>query len=445
MRSAAGFRTLVHWAALGVAALGGAAWGGAGGTPESAGAAAGPGVAGGPDGAGDDSDALSLSSDAACDVTPKAAAVMLEAAQTATAARGVAEAFSGRLSADARLDARIADGWRGVLAERIDDDWQGSVRNEQPIGTLKEAYVSWEPGIVSFDVGRINVRQGVGFGYNPTDSFRADSVRSIVSPDPNSLRENRLGTFMLRSQALWNGGALTMVYAPQLSEHGSSAALDPDIAATNSHDRWQVGLSQTLAPGWMPQWLVFGGAGTPPQVGLNLTALAGASTVAYVEVAVGRSPTLLAQALNLPGDGALRPRATAGATYTLANKLSLTLELEFNAAGLGSRRWSALGAGDPEVYGRYREYSGQQQDLPTRSNVFAYAAWQDLLIRHVDLAGFVRLDPIDHSRLAWLELRHHWNRVDLALRWQDAGGDRVSDLGAAGQRQTWQALVDYYP
>ena len=140
----------------------------------------------------------------------------------------------------------------------------------------------------------------------------------------------------------------------------------------------------------------------------------------------------------------MRSRAAAGLTYTFDSKLSLTFEYEYDGAGLGSQAWNRLRSGDYPVYGAYRQYVLLQQDLPTLSNAFAYATWQDLVFRHVDLTAFLREDLIDHSLLPYLELRRHWNSVDVAFRWQTVRGDQTSDYGASTQQQTWQILVDLY-
>jgi hypothetical protein len=57
---------------------------------------------------------------------------------------------------------------------------------------------------------------------------------------------------------------------------------------------------------------------------------------------------------------------------------------------------------------------------------------------------FVRRDLIDHSSLAWTELRYHWPHIDAALRWQDARGGPTSDFGISPLRQSWQLVLDYY-
>ncbi len=410
----------------------------------------------------DDDDAAALAlggvTPASAATTARSTSLLLEGAVAAAAQQGADELYVGRLSADARYDGSFAQGWRAIIAERIDSDWtlaganqglgggsQATGTGNQTVGTLKEAYLGWQPTAnLLVDAGRINARQGVAYGYNPTDFFRADAIRSLVSPDPNSLRDNRLGTVMLRAEDLWSTGAVTAAYAPRLTDHTSSAALDPDWGATNSTGRWLLVFSQRLSPGWTPQWLIYGRDSQAPQVGVDLTAGLGSSTIAYIEASAGRSASLLAQALDQPGEDKLRTRVSTGVTYSTAKKLSLTFEYEYNGAGLSSGAWSRLGTGNPQAYGRYREFALLQQDLPTLSNAFVYASWADVGFRHLDLTAFLRVDLVDHSKLPYIELRRHWTSVDLALRWQDVQGNSVSDFGASTQRQTWQLVLDYY-
>ena len=70
----------------------------------------------------------------------------------------------------------------------------------------------WQPegGSSIFDFGRINVRGGPGYGYNPTDFFRDGSLRVITSADPFALRQNRMGSVMLRAQPPSMSGKSTL-------------------------------------------------------------------------------------------------------------------------------------------------------------------------------------------------------------------------------------------
>jgi hypothetical protein len=350
-----------------------------------------------------------------------------------------------RLTLDAKYDDSFAPGWRAVFADHVDFTRLDGLPGNQNINTLKEAYLSWHARTdLIADVGRINVRNGVGVGYNPTDYFRADAVRSIISIDPSSLRENRLGTVMLRGQTLWESGSLTALYAPDLGEQPTTSGFNPDFGATNQHERWQLALSQKITEKINPQWLLSGGAGQSPQLGMNLTGLVNDSTVAYFEWSGGRASPLLQQALMTRVDEAFRSRVASGLTYTTPNNLSFTVEYEYNGAGLDQSNWNTLQHGSPLVYGLYRSFVSNLQDLPTTKSLFFYAFWQDAMIKHLDLTAMVRYDDIDHSRLQWMETRYHWSKVDVALQWQLDNGKSFSDYGAVPERRLWQAVVRYY-
>jgi hypothetical protein len=85
-----------------------------------------------------------------------------------------------------------------------------------------------------------------------------------------------------------------------------------------------------------------------------------------------------------------------------------------------------------------------QQDPPTKDQVFLYAVWQDAVVKHLDLTSMVRHDLADHSRLQWLEARYHWTRVDIALQTQLNTGKPGSNYGALPDRRMWQALLRYF-
>ena len=140
--------------------------------------------------------------------------------------------------------------------------------------------MGWQPtDAQALDLGRINARFGVATGYNPTDYFRTNSLRSLVSVDPNSLKKNRQGAFMLRGQTLWADGALTAVLSPRLARQPDSTPFALNEGATNASNRWLLAWSQRLSERLNPQWLLYGEERKPPQIGFNLAALASNATV----------------------------------------------------------------------------------------------------------------------------------------------------------------------
>jgi hypothetical protein len=397
--------------------------------------------------AGDDDAALSLA-DKTLDKAEQASNLhaYLEAAALEARPSTPGASFHGnRLTFDVKFDDTLASGWRAVFSDHLDSTRVDGPPGNQEINTLKEAYVSWhvQPNLIA-DLGRINVRNGVGVGYNPTDYFRADAVRSIISIDPASLRENRLGSVMFRAQTLWDSGSLTALYSPELAKEPSTSGLGLDLGATNQSARWQVAASEKFSDRINPQLLLSGGAGQSPQLGLNLSALANDSTVVYFEWSGGRSAPLTSQAAMVAGHDAFRSRAATGLTYTTPNNISISAEYEYNGAGLDRPGWDALQAGSPLVYARYRGYVANVQDLPTTRGVFIFAMWQDAMIKHLDLSALIRYDLIDHSRLQWAEARYHWSRIDVALQWQQEAGGQTTDFGALPDRRLWQAVTRFY-
>jgi hypothetical protein len=393
-----------------------------------------------------DADALKLA-----DQAPAAVArasdwqIFVEGAAGQTRLRNGALAFNQRLSFDLLFDKTFAPGWRFVFADRLDVNRVNNPPHETGINSLKEAYLSWEASSTQlFDLGRINARNGVAIGYNPTDYFRSGASRSIVSADPASQKKNRLGSAMLRSQTLWTGGSLTALYSPKIADRPDSGTWNADWGSTNNQNRWLLSLSHQLSDGIAPQWLLYHEENRAPQLGFNLTGLVNDATVAYFEWSGGRAPSLLSQTLGRADDSAFRNRLAGGLTYTTSSKLSLTFEYQHNGAGLSADEWEALPRASLPAYAGYRRGVQTLQDMPTRRALFFYAAWQDVFINRLDLGAMVRLNLDDRSRLNWVEARYRWDRVDAALQLQFNSGHALSEFGASGQQRIAQAVVRYF-
>lgn len=349
-----------------------------------------------------------------------------------------------RLSFDVHADLTLSAGLRAVFSDRLDLDWrQGEARKD--LNTIKEAYLSWQPRAdLLFDAGRINQYSGVGVGYNPTDFFRDRALRSQISVDPTVIKKNRQGSVMLRGQMLWDGASLSVLYAPGLREQRSSATFNPDLGATNQRDRALLVFSKRISEELNPQWLLYKDQGAAPQLGMNLTRLLNDSSVAYFEWAGGRSRTQLAQALGQPEKEVFRNRIATGLTYTTADKLSISLEYQYNGSALTRAQWDALPRASLPAYIQYRLFAEAAQELPTKNAFFVYVSKPDFLLNHLNLSLMVRRNSEDHSRLSWLELRYLWQRDELALQWQGSSGNLVSDYGAAELRRAWQLSYRHF-
>lgn len=353
-----------------------------------------------------------------------------------------------RASLDLQFDHAPAPGWRVVFADRLDASWPiAGASDDHAVNTVKEAYVSrqWRPDAL-VDVGRVNVRQGVAAGYNPTDWFRDGALRSATSVDPASLKENRQGSVMLRGQRLWERAALTVLVAPRLARQPERDGFSLDWGATNSRHRALVAFSPRWSETVHAQFLAYREAARATQLGLNLSGLLGDATVAHLEWAGGRGPSLLDEALPAAPQAphAWRQRAAVGLAHTTPRKLTLTAEWHYDGAALDDAGWRALRAGPPDVWGAYRLRALAAQALPTRRSLFLHARWQDMPIERVDASAMLNADLVDASRRLWLELRWRGEQRDWAVQWVHHRGDALSHHGAASARTQWQLALRQY-
>lgn len=398
-----------------------------------------------PAAAGDpEADALDLANRAAA-VEPRAADwhSFIETALTGTRPRGGRIVDGARLSIDLRYDGSPAPGWRWVFADRLDLIRQGQPFGDAQVNTLKELYVGWQPQPqTTVELGRINLRGGVALGYNPTDYFKTDALRSITSIDPARLRENRLGTVMLRGQRLWEGGgSVSAQFAPRLADAAGNGDFSPDWGATNRGARWLLTASRPLGGDFSPRWLLHGGDDVATQLGVEVTRLVGNATVAFAELSAGRTPALRTRIDGSADDNRVRSRLAAGFTHTTAANLSVTVEYDYNGAALDRQGLQELARQPNGLFARYLGLAAAQQDLASRQGLFVHLNWQNAFMRRLDLAAMQRIDLERSSRLTWAEARYRFDRFDVALQWQRASGAPDSVFGALPTQRAVQALA----
>lgn len=399
--------------------------------------------------AGDaDADALSLES------APEAAAAHT-ASDTRMFIEGAIGNASQRYQPDSRNTARasfdfshaapLGSGLRAVFSDRIDYLYPRDAGADATVNTLREAYLSWQPESrdTVLEFGRINLRYGPGYGYNPTDFFRDGALRVVTTADPFALRENRQGSVMLRGQRLWSGGSLSLALSPKLADGPNSAGWSPDLGSTNNRNRSLLALGTQWSQRVSSQLFLYKEAGLSPALGANMTALLSDAAVAHLEWTRSKEPDLLSRALLLPASSVARNRFVSGITYTTSGKLSLTAEYEYNGFGLSQSRWAALGSA-PATQFAYLGEALRLQELAPRQAYLIYATQKSLWLKELDLTAYLRLDPGDNSRLAWVELRRHWSKFDLSLQWQQNMGNATSEFGLLPDRRLVQVLGTYY-
>lgn len=347
-----------------------------------------------------------------------------------------------RASADVSYSALLMPGLRAVVSDRLDHLYPTDGGADATINSLREAYVSWQPdgGNTIVELGRINLRYGPAYGYNPTDFFRDGSLRTLTTANPFALRENRLGTVMLRGQRLWAGGSLSVALSPKMASQPNSDGWSLDFGSTNNRDRALVVLNTQFSQAVSSQMLIYKEPDYSAAYGASMTALLSDAAVAHAEWSRSHEADVLSRALGTPDAPVTRNRFAGGVTYTTLGKLSITAEYQYNGFAIRQNEWTALA---PNQDG-YLLLAQQRQDLASRQAYLLYLTQKSLGHKDMDLTAFLKINADDHSRMAWLELRRHWPRFDVALQFQQHLGEPASEYGILPQRRVIQALGTYY-
>jgi hypothetical protein len=365
-----------------------------------------------------------------------------------------------RLFFDVNKEWRLADRLSITYSDRLnlrDENDLDFATHENLINDLRELYVDWHALDSTFlDVGRINLKSGVALGYNPTDFLRTRAVVEPLSADPTALREDRLGTLMLRAQQLWQGGSVTAAFAPSVKRPSAIytnlnlPSFDPMLDRTNAQDRFLVKGSVNAASNFSPEFLLYH-EGNQLRTGVNLAAGFGQKVIAYAEWSGGTRASLLDDALRYGRDTGTLPAGapavlpdsshesfqnelSVGASYTSENRITFNLEYHFNQAGFTRadwRNWFAAGRDSPAASPARRElwyvraYAQDQQEPLSRHSVFLRADWVDAFVPKLELVGFVNVDAYDGSGLLQMTADYY-----LSDRWT-VGGLLSSNFGGA--------------
>lgn len=378
--------------------------------------------------------------------------------------------WEARVFVDVRREWRVTPRFTLTFSDRANVRADGDVvffTQQNVINDFREGFLSWEVADSTYvDAGRINVKSGAALGFNPTDFFKTRTVIEPLSADPSVLREDRLGTLMLRAQRIWTGGSVTVAFAPAVAHVSpiysdtNLPSVDPSFDRTNAHARLLIKGSINVAADFSPELLLYQ-EGNRTRFGLNITRGIGQNVVAYAEwaggaqageiddaLAYGRATRVLpVDTLNpLPGDSRseFREDLSAGASFSTKAKLTLNVEYHFHQAGLGKadwERWFTTGKGTANAslaageLWFVRSYALDRQDPLTRHSLFARADWVDAFIRHLEVTGFVNLDLYDRSALAELAADYFASsRWTVGAQVTVNAGRPSSDFGSLPQR-----------
>jgi hypothetical protein len=348
-----------------------------------------------------------------------------------------------RLFADARFNWALLPDVKATLSDRFNflaEDDQPFPAHSNLRNDFREGYLTWAAGDGTFlSAGRINVRDGAAYGFNPTDFFKTRAVVDPTSQDPRVLREDRLGTGMVMGQHIFDGGAVTALFAPKLAEPSpvdlsNPPSFNPDFDRTNGDDRLLLRANYDFATDFSPELLIFH-RDSRWTFGANLTRGLGNQATAYIEWAGGEQRSLIDEAIDygirtgtfpgdiprlLPGSDAARFQndLAVGATYTTETKVTFDLEYDFHQAGFSGsdeRNWFAVGTAPNRPFFAsdelwfIRSYATDQQEPLAQNSVFVRAEWVDAFVPKLTITGLTDVNLYDGSLLAQLAADYKWS------------------------------------
>jgi len=391
-----------------------------------------------------------------------------------------ASTWEERLFLDIRKEWRLYDRLSLTLSDRLNLRGEENLlfpNHENVINDFREGYLSWEPFDRTYlDAGRINLKNGAALGFNPTDFFKTRAVVEPLSADPSVLREDRLGTLMVRAQHIWEGGAIMAAFAPgfyhptAIYTDANLPSFNPSFDRTNAHDRLLLKASINFKTNFSPELLIYR-EGNQTKIGANVTRSLGQSIVAYAEWAGGTQVNLIDRALRYGRDTGTLPLSapsplsddprsrfqndlSLGASYATRNKITFNLEYHLHEAGFTRQdwnHWSAAGQGttDSSPAARalwyIRSYALDQQEPLSRHSAFLRADWVDAFIPHLEITGFTNADLYDGSSLVQVEADYYVsNAWTVGAQGSAYLGSRRSDFGSLPQREGFLLKVARY-
>jgi hypothetical protein len=413
----------------------------------------------------------------------------IENASTLSAPRGglivpspqpSASTWQERVFLDVRRRWNLDDRLSLTLSDRFNlraENDVPSATHENAINDLREVFLSWEPRDRTYlDFGRINLKNGAALGFNPTDFFKTRAVVEPLSADPSVLREDRLGTLMVRAQHIFDRGAILAAFAPAVSRQSAIysntnlPSFNPSFDRTNAHDRLLVKGSANINGDFSPELFLYHESNIT-KLGASITRSFGQRVVGYAEWAGGNQPSLIDRAMSygretgtLPLNGSsplpYSPGAhfmndlSVGASCSTSARVTFNLEYHFHEAGFSRQNlndWFSNGQGTTSSSPVARElwyirsYALDQQEPLTRHSLFLRADWVDAFIPQLEITGFINTDLYDGSDLAQVAADYYLsNAWTIGLQASANLGAKRSDFGSLPQAASFLLKVTRY-
>ena len=352
---------------------------------------------------------------------------------------------------------------------------------------LKELYVTWEPDI-SFigELGRINLKNGIAAGFNPTDYFKKNAVGARYSDDQTYLRENRIGTWMARMEAIFSSAMIGLAYAPKIeidedSNWQKREYFGLGLADLNHDDRGLAKFSFKIFDDTKPEFIYYLEDSDRPHFGFSISSGFGKRVIAYAEFSLGNRYNIISETANqLREDGLLSEEQefvfsedkekshyrqyAFGFSYTEDIKRTTTFEYHYNEAGFNKNDWKAyfdegeqaakmLENAATAAYGNailgqlwaIRDWSRNADEPLSQENLFIRSQWQEVWGDNFDLTGLLSIDLTNGGFIFQSKADYEWHDalfISFAATFYQ--GSSRTQYGSSLYSYSLEAMISYY-
>lgn len=355
---------------------------------------------------------------------------------------------SANLAIDTNLTKKLWSDWRVGINARLDLDLaRGTGLTKDNLGlTLREVIASKRIDELVIDIGRINVRDGVALGYNPSDVFRTGALLIRRTEDPARLRESRLGVTGIRLSLDSKGGGFAAMFVPAITSSQNPSWYDPRWGATNGeHEQYYLKWTPPSLNGIYTNLLIHKVSKNAATLGFNATNNFGQSSVGYIEVARTHQTDVIDIANNNTTLRQARTKLATGFTYATESRKTFTIEYNYNGNGLRKEiwdnQWQKLSSDD---LGRGFADAGRHQESIGRHSFLMSLQWERFASRDDDLSCLLKANLIDRSSFCYCEWTLRKSTSELSISASKYFGNDYSEYGAAQQQWALGAKVRIY-
>ncbi|MBI3896802.1 MAG: hypothetical protein HY308_00730 [Gammaproteobacteria bacterium] len=375
--------------------------------------------------------------------------------------------WAGAVRVTAHAEQTVSPNWRIVTDGFVRADMieaRSPLMSENLVCQLRETYVDDTLSFARFfSLGRLNVKNGVAQGFNPTDYLRRNTSTDTTARDARERQNERLGSLMVRYKSLWDDGAFSIALLPRINARAGHWWTDADVYGqqfdrTNPDNALLLTVSRRVGADGEAQPVLFYEDDTL-HLGFNYSATIGNSDIAYVEWSGARraawhrqaltaycdsttTPPAALQSLCTSGERRFRSQLAAGIAHSTASDITTHIEYHYNELGLTDDQWDAwvtaaetasmqndsamLGA----LWSMRRTIQDNQDTLP-RHSLFIRTHANDFLTADLGLTLIGRLNLQDRSRMLQLGLDYvHTPSTTSEITIAIFTGDRRSEFGS---------------